>query len=147
LWTVCLGWLWTSILLLSASWVTRITGVRHRHQAWGPILREWIMTLVVFCLTVARCVLTHNTYQGREVLGQITIPGPGEVATPIIPVLGGWGKRISSSRTTCLRKKKKLIPSSVLLGKARSFSTVHMRFQILPITLVIVCLFVTLLFY
>jgi hypothetical protein len=24
-WTICLGWLWTSILLISASWVARIT--------------------------------------------------------------------------------------------------------------------------
>jgi hypothetical protein len=29
LWTVCLGWLWTTILLISASWVARITGVSH----------------------------------------------------------------------------------------------------------------------
>jgi hypothetical protein len=32
LWTICLGWLWTSILLISASWIARITGVRH----WWP---------------------------------------------------------------------------------------------------------------
>jgi hypothetical protein len=28
-WTIYLGWLWTLILLLSAFWVTRITGVSH----------------------------------------------------------------------------------------------------------------------
>jgi hypothetical protein len=28
-WTVCLGWLWTVILLISASWLARITGVSH----------------------------------------------------------------------------------------------------------------------
>jgi hypothetical protein len=28
--TVCLGWLRTSLLLISASWVARITGVSHR---------------------------------------------------------------------------------------------------------------------
>jgi hypothetical protein len=27
--TICLGWLWTGILLISASWVARIIGVRH----------------------------------------------------------------------------------------------------------------------
>jgi hypothetical protein len=32
-WTICLGWLWTVILLLSASWVARITGVSH----WCPV--------------------------------------------------------------------------------------------------------------
>jgi hypothetical protein len=31
--TICLGWLWTVILLLSASWVARITGVSHQHPA------------------------------------------------------------------------------------------------------------------
>jgi hypothetical protein len=29
-WTICPGWLWTMILLISASWVARITGVSHR---------------------------------------------------------------------------------------------------------------------
>jgi hypothetical protein len=31
--TVCPGWPQTTILLISASWVDRITGVRHRHWA------------------------------------------------------------------------------------------------------------------
>jgi hypothetical protein len=31
LWTICLGWLQTSILLISASWVARITGVSQWH--------------------------------------------------------------------------------------------------------------------
>jgi hypothetical protein len=29
-WTICLGWLWTAILLISASWVDRITDVSHQ---------------------------------------------------------------------------------------------------------------------
>jgi hypothetical protein len=29
LWTICLGWLQTEILLISASWVARIRGVNH----------------------------------------------------------------------------------------------------------------------
>jgi hypothetical protein len=33
LWTICLVWLQTSIFLISASWVARITGVSHRHLA------------------------------------------------------------------------------------------------------------------
>jgi hypothetical protein len=32
-WTICLGWLWTTILLLSSSWVARLTGVHHQHPA------------------------------------------------------------------------------------------------------------------
>jgi hypothetical protein len=31
--TICLGWLWTSIPLISASWVARIAGVSHWHLA------------------------------------------------------------------------------------------------------------------
>jgi hypothetical protein len=30
---ICLGWLWILILLISASWVARITGVSHCHPA------------------------------------------------------------------------------------------------------------------
>jgi hypothetical protein len=32
-WTICLGWPWTTILLISASWIARITGINHRHLA------------------------------------------------------------------------------------------------------------------
>jgi hypothetical protein len=27
--TICMGWLWTTVLLISASWVARVTGVSH----------------------------------------------------------------------------------------------------------------------
>jgi hypothetical protein len=29
-WTICPDWLWTAILLISASWVAKITGVSHQ---------------------------------------------------------------------------------------------------------------------
>jgi hypothetical protein len=32
-WTICSSWLWTLMLLISASWVARITGVTHRCPA------------------------------------------------------------------------------------------------------------------
>jgi hypothetical protein len=32
-WTVCPGWLQTTILLISASWLARIIDVSHRHLA------------------------------------------------------------------------------------------------------------------
>jgi hypothetical protein len=32
-WTICPGWLWTVILLISASWVARILVVSHWHRA------------------------------------------------------------------------------------------------------------------
>jgi hypothetical protein len=33
--TICLGWLQTAILLISTSWVARITGVSHQHPIRG----------------------------------------------------------------------------------------------------------------
>jgi hypothetical protein len=30
-WTICLGWLWTMIFLISASWVARIIRMHHLH--------------------------------------------------------------------------------------------------------------------
>jgi hypothetical protein len=33
LWTICSGWLWTVIFLISASSVARITGMSHQHLA------------------------------------------------------------------------------------------------------------------
>jgi hypothetical protein len=32
-WAICLGWLWTTILLISVSWVARIIGVSQQHLA------------------------------------------------------------------------------------------------------------------
>jgi hypothetical protein len=32
--TICLGWFWTVILLISASWVARITGLSHQRPAF-----------------------------------------------------------------------------------------------------------------
>jgi hypothetical protein len=52
--TICPGWLWTSILLISASWVARITGVSHwlfysqkvetTHVQWVEMIKEmWFL--------------------------------------------------------------------------------------------------------
>jgi hypothetical protein len=35
---ICLGWLWTVILMISVSWVTRITGMSHQHLAYNKVL-------------------------------------------------------------------------------------------------------------
>jgi hypothetical protein len=43
--TICLGWLQNVILLISASWVAKITGVSHQHSAFPnshfPLLLSW----------------------------------------------------------------------------------------------------------
>jgi hypothetical protein len=38
--TICLGWLRTTILLIAASWVARITGVSHQHPAAFCLLKQ-----------------------------------------------------------------------------------------------------------
>jgi hypothetical protein len=48
--TICLGWLRTAILLISASWVARITGVSHRCPALFPLL---------FCI-LSHCAYLYN---------------------------------------------------------------------------------------
>jgi hypothetical protein len=54
-WTVCLGWLRTVMLLISASWVARSTSVSHQHPAcigcfWdrvsGTICPGWLWTWI-----------------------------------------------------------------------------------------------------
>jgi hypothetical protein len=42
LWTIYLGWLWTTILLISASWVARITGMSH----WLPDVWRFLNTFL-----------------------------------------------------------------------------------------------------
>jgi hypothetical protein len=51
-WTICPGWLWTSILLISASWVAGITGMSHQNPiglfrlTWSfrQSSRDWLHT-------------------------------------------------------------------------------------------------------
>jgi hypothetical protein len=69
LWTVCPRWLWTTILLISASWVARITGMSHWHPACDWVLRVfknmfWICKYFVKYLTckfyLPVCTLTFH---------------------------------------------------------------------------------------
>jgi hypothetical protein len=59
--TICLGWLWNVILLTSASWVARITGVSHQHllnsephacQAWGLPLESHLQPLWILMMSL-----------------------------------------------------------------------------------------------
>jgi hypothetical protein len=71
-WTISPGWLWITILLISASWVARITGVSHQHppstslchhsHAWpianAPLLNEyWVFTNM-------RCIKAYKSGVG-----------------------------------------------------------------------------------
>jgi hypothetical protein len=64
---ICLGWLWTSILLISASWVARITGVSH----WCPVHIEFKASLgyiVRPCLKKHKDKLSMYFYKCLEIL-------------------------------------------------------------------------------
>jgi hypothetical protein len=37
-WTICSVWLLTAILLISASWASRVSGVSHQHPAYYTVL-------------------------------------------------------------------------------------------------------------
>jgi hypothetical protein len=52
LWNICLGWLWTVILLISGSWVARITGVSYQCWAMFNLLRT--------CKSQAVCTAGHH---------------------------------------------------------------------------------------
>jgi hypothetical protein len=41
LWTICQGWLWTTVLPISASQVTRITDISHQHPAHSTFFFFW----------------------------------------------------------------------------------------------------------
>jgi hypothetical protein len=43
--TICPGWLWTVILLISASWVVRITVMSHQHLAPAFTLEPLVFIL------------------------------------------------------------------------------------------------------
>jgi hypothetical protein len=42
--TICLGWLWTMILPISASWVARIIGVSHGSLAPNFVFASYLVT-------------------------------------------------------------------------------------------------------
>jgi hypothetical protein len=54
--TICLGWIWTMILLIAASWVARITGMNHWHLAWINFLTSCFLVAYEFEPT-AFCLL------------------------------------------------------------------------------------------
>jgi hypothetical protein len=45
-WTICLGWPWVVILLISASQVARITGVSHQHLSVHVFLMKLFLWIV-----------------------------------------------------------------------------------------------------
>jgi hypothetical protein len=59
-WTICPGWLRTEILLISASWVARITGMSHWHLADCVPLKE--VNCKTVCHVIPAVVLQSGVY-------------------------------------------------------------------------------------
>jgi hypothetical protein len=61
LWTICVGWLWTEILLISASWVARMTGVSHQHLTDSLFIPHLLMDIwaVSACWSYGWCCCGH----------------------------------------------------------------------------------------
>jgi hypothetical protein len=58
--TICLGWLWTVILLISASWVARITGVRHQWLALSVLF----IAEKILLFSLLRVACTDHRFHG-----------------------------------------------------------------------------------
>jgi hypothetical protein len=54
-WTICLGWLWSTILLISASWVARITGLLHQRLAFAYFLIGFLLSFLFFSVASCPC--------------------------------------------------------------------------------------------
>jgi hypothetical protein len=74
---ICLGWLWTTILLISASWVARITGMNHQHLATVPLLsltrwaflyKFYFFMRRIWLIKMSKNVLFHKAHSGMDLL-------------------------------------------------------------------------------
>jgi hypothetical protein len=99
--TVCLDWLWTVILLISASWVARITGVSHQHSALTAIfiskyinyserhtnISNWLYTCFFFLLMslyasyIAKLCVRSKLDLTRAILALTAFCLPGDLGT------------------------------------------------------------------
>jgi hypothetical protein len=58
--TICPGWLRTSVLWISASWIARITGVSHQRLAWHLFNKKFKSYLgFLSCELVLLCHFSH----------------------------------------------------------------------------------------
>jgi hypothetical protein len=82
--TICLGWLWTVILLISTSWVARIIGVSHQHVA-APLL--YVALSLEYCvlstLLHSPPTLQHREW-GKQMLHHVLAPLTKEKPPPSI---------------------------------------------------------------
>jgi hypothetical protein len=60
-WAVCPGWVWTSILLIYASWVARLTGGSHRRLAVLGSLRTAFALTTTPCEHALMCVCQQTS--------------------------------------------------------------------------------------
>jgi hypothetical protein len=66
-WTICPSWLWTEILLISISWIARITGVSHWHWLhyllfYGEIAQNGPASVTVISILECLCLWKYAYY-------------------------------------------------------------------------------------
>jgi hypothetical protein len=70
--TICPGWPQTSLLLIFASWVARITGVSHQPPAWRIFLVCKISYFSVLCYFCINHILTKGIKTENANIAQIS---------------------------------------------------------------------------
>jgi hypothetical protein len=74
--TICLGWLWTAMFLISASWVARITGVSCWHLAIWGLLCCFVQVRGQGADGVEHPTWLHlRSYKSDQVAGKMSLAG------------------------------------------------------------------------
>jgi hypothetical protein len=64
---ICWGWLWTAILLISASWVARITVVSHWQMAGGVcLITKFSEVINIRFLNLLICKNAYNEMSSKK---------------------------------------------------------------------------------
>jgi hypothetical protein len=116
--TICLDWLRTMILLIFASWVARITGVRHWHPALLTIFFLKSGSVVHFCST------NYSRGWGERISWVCKFK-------TILGIIAKANKQ--NIHKTVSEKVEKLEPLCITCGNLKFYSHSRKQFKILKI--------------
>jgi hypothetical protein len=93
--TICLGWLWTWILLISVSWVARITDTGHRRLAHTYISDRYLLGLLLILMAWTCYVFidTASFCLGRAI--------PISPFTTSLASISSYSRHQRTSHTSC----------------------------------------------
>jgi hypothetical protein len=99
-WTICPGWLWTSVLLISTSWIARITGTQLGTGFWTQGFT--LAKQELYCLIHTSSPICYH-YFGDGILWTICLVWP---LTTSLLISASQVPRITGMRHQPLAKKK-----------------------------------------